>query len=52
MVGIASLSFIPLAILINSMIFSYSVEPAIIFSRLLIGIAYGIGGVYALLIEV
>lgn len=52
LVGILSLSFIPLAILINSTIFPNSIDPAMSVSRLLIGIAYGIGGFYALLVDV
>jgi hypothetical protein len=51
LVGIVSISFIPLAMVANYTIFQNSVELAPLVSRLLIGIAYGVGGFYALLLD-
>jgi hypothetical protein len=43
-----SISFIPLALIINYTILQNSTDLAPLVSRLLIGIAYGVGGLYAL----
>jgi hypothetical protein len=51
LVGIVSISFIPMALVVNYTIFQNSVEFAPLVSRLLIGIAYGVGGFYALLLD-
>jgi hypothetical protein len=51
LVGILSISFIPLALIINPTILHNSTELVALASRLLIGIAYGVGGLYALFLE-
>jgi hypothetical protein len=48
LVGVLSISFIPVALIINHTILQNSTELAPLASRLLVGIAYGIGGIYAL----
>ena len=50
LVGILSLIFIPLALFLNYTVLS-STELAPLASRLLIAIAYGIGGIYALILD-
>jgi len=50
LVGILSISFIPLALIINYTILQNSIELVPLASRLLIGIAYGVGGFYALIL--
>lgn len=51
LVGILSISFIPLALIINYLILQNSTDLAPLVSRLLIGIAYGVSGLYALSID-
>jgi hypothetical protein len=51
LVGVLSISFIPLALILNYTILHNSTELSPLASRLLIGIAYGIGGLYALLVD-
>jgi len=51
LVGILSISFIPLALIINYTILQNSIELVQLASRLLIGIAYGVGGFYALILH-
>lgn len=51
LIGIISISFIPLLLIINYAILENSTEEALLVSRLLVGIAYGIGGLYALLLD-
>jgi len=51
LVGILSISFIPLALIINYTILQNSIELVPLASRLLIGIAYGVGGFYALILD-
>jgi len=51
LVGILSVSFIPLALIINYTIFQNSTELALLATRLLIGLAYGVGGLYALFLD-
>ena len=51
LVGILSILFIPLASIINYTILQNSGELAPLASRLLIGIAYGVAGLYALLLD-
>jgi hypothetical protein len=48
LVGILSIAFIPLALIINYTILQDSTDLSPLASRLLIGIAYGVGGFYAL----
>ena len=50
LVGILSLMFIPLALFLNYTVL-ISTELAPLASRLLIAIAYGIGGIYALILD-
>jgi hypothetical protein len=50
LVGILSLMFIPLALFLNYTVL-ISTELAPLASRLLIAIAYGIGGIYALTLD-
>jgi hypothetical protein len=50
-VGVLSISFIPLALIINYTFLQDSIELASLASRLLIGIAYGVGGIYALFLD-
>lgn len=51
LVGILSISFIPVALILNYTILQNSSELAPLISRLLVGIAYGIGGLYALFLN-
>jgi len=51
LVGILSISFIPLALIVNYLILQNSTDLAPLVSRLLIGIAYGVSGLYALSID-
>jgi hypothetical protein len=51
LVGISSISFIPLLLIINYAVLQNSTEEALLVSRLLVGIAYGIGGLYVLLLD-
>ena len=51
LVGILSISFMPLAFIINYTILQNSTELTPLASRLWIGIAYGIGGLYALSLD-
>jgi hypothetical protein len=51
LVGVLSISFMPLALILNYTILHNSTELSPLASRLLIGIAYGIGGLYALLVD-
>lgn len=51
LIGIISISFIPLLLIINYAILQNSTEEALLVSRLLVGIAYGIGGLYVLLLD-
>lgn len=51
LVGILSISFIPLALIINYTILHNLTDLTPLASRLLIGIAYGIGGLYALSLD-
>jgi hypothetical protein len=51
LVGILSISFIPLALIINYTILHNFTDLIPLASRLLIGIAYGIGGLYALSLD-
>lgn len=48
LVGVLSVSFIPITIIINYGILHNSTEFVPLISRLFIGIAYGVGGLYAL----
>jgi hypothetical protein len=47
-VGLIAICGIPIAILLESTIFSTNYEIALLFSRLLISFSYGIGGIYSL----
>jgi hypothetical protein len=51
LVGILSILFVPMALTINYTILQNSTELAPLASRLLIGIAYGAGGLYALSLD-
>ena len=48
-VGLIALCSIPISIILDNTIFSASYELALFFSRFLIAISYGMGGVYALI---
>jgi len=48
-VGLIAICSIPISIILDNTIFSASYELALLFSRLLIAISYGVGGVYALI---
>ena len=48
-VGLIAICSIPVSIILDNTIFSASYELALLFSRLLIAISYGVGGVYALI---
>jgi hypothetical protein len=49
MVGLIAICSIPISIIFDNTIFSRSYELALFFSRFLIAISYGVGGVYALI---
>jgi hypothetical protein len=51
LVGILSISFIPIAVIINYIFLQNSIEISPLATRLMIGIAYGAGGLYALLLD-
>jgi hypothetical protein len=48
-VGLIAICSIPISIILDNTIFSASYELALLFSRFLIAISYGMGGVYALI---
>ena len=48
-VGLIAICSIPISIIFDNTIFSASYELALLFSRFLIAISYGMGGVYALI---
>lgn len=50
LVGVLSVSFIPMTIIINYGILHNSTELVPLITRLFVGIAYGVGGLYALFI--
>jgi hypothetical protein len=47
-VGLISLLAIPLAIAIDSVMFAARQDIAVMISRVLISVAYGVGGIYAI----
>ncbi len=49
LVGLIAICSIPISIILDNTIFSTSYELALVFSRFLIAISYGMGGVYALI---
>ena len=51
LVGLTSISFIPLALVISYTFLQNSIELAALVSRLLVGLAYGLGGIYALFLD-
>ena len=48
-VGLISLASVPISILIDMTLFVSKHDLAVFFSRILIGLAYAVGGIYALL---
>lgn len=49
MVGLIAICGIPIAIVLETTIFSTNYEIALLFSRLLISFSYGVGGIYSLI---
>jgi hypothetical protein len=50
-VGLISLASVPISVLIEMTLFVSKHDLAVFFSRILIGLAYAVGGIHALLIK-